>query len=343
MAEHKYIQIRNAILHDIRAGKFPVGSKMPSRENLIKEYSVARATLNKALGNLINAGVLTATRKLGTFVSNADARTETALVCNLDELNSQLAKEVLHDDIKKGIFNYILTHAPKYLNLSVIDNKTIRQPSELERYRKVVMLMPLERELDIARKLYATEVCVINRSLDGFHCVSTNHHAATYNITNLFLDKFKDNCQIFFLDMTDFSQIIRNERREGFIEACENHQIFYRIISGTGFDIVDSLLKQKIIPGKKIVIVSSSRYFTGAVFKYSILRGLTFGDDIFYSDFDNLDAQIYFGVPMVSIVQDAAALGQAAITFLKNTEKKKTTVYTSYHIIGKNLYFPDAE
>ena len=343
MAEHKHIQIRNAILHDIRAGKFPLGSKMPNREKLIEEYSVARATLNKALGDLISAGVLTAARKRGTFVSNVDARTETALVCRLDELNSQLDNKVLHDDIGRSIFNYILTHTPKNLHLSVIDSKTIGQACELERYRKILMLMPLDQEMDIARKLCATEVCVINRSVPDFYCVSTDHHAATCNITGLFLNKFKDNCQIFFLDMTSFSQTIRNERREGFIEACENHQVFYRIISGTGFDIVESLLKQKIIPGKKIVIVSSSRYFTGAVFKYSILRGLTFGDDIFYSDFDNLDAKIYFGVPMVSIVQDASALGQAAITFLKNTKKKKTTVYTSYHIIGKNLYFPKSE
>jgi len=149
--------------------------------------------------------------------------------------------------------------------------------------------------------------------------------------------------RFFFLDMTDFSQVIRNERREGFIEACEKHQIFYPIISGTGFDILEPLLKQQIIPGKKVVIVSGSRFLTGPVFKYSIIKNLTFGKDIFYSDFDNFDAKIYFGESMLSIVQDCSALGQSAIDFLTKPGQNKNITYIPYRLIGKNLYFPEAK
>jgi len=338
----KYIQIRDAILHDIRSGKLPPGSKLPRRENLIEKYSVARATMNKAITDLINAGVLTALRKRGTFVANADSRAETALVCDLKDVGYQSGKNML-DDIGRNIFSYILTHAPKHLRLSVIDCDTIQNSEELERYRKVVMLMPLKKELDIARKLCATEVCVINRSVPGFNCVSTDHRSATRDVTGVFLDELGSDCQVFFLDMTDFSQVIRNERREGFIEACEKHQIFYRIISGTGFDIVEPLLKQQIIPGKKIVIVSGSRFLTGPVFKYSILKGLTFGKDIFYSDFDNFDSKIYFGEPIISIVQNYTALGQAAIDFLTTHEHEKNTSYIPFRLIGKDSYFPKAK
>lgn len=338
----KYIQIRDAILHDIHAGKLPPGSKLPGREELIETYSVARATMNKAITDLIKAGVLTAERKRGTFVANADSRTETALVCDLKDVSYQSGKNML-DDIGRNIFSYILTHAPKNLRLSVIDSDTIQNSGELERYRKVIMLMPLKKELDIARKLCATEVCVINRSVSGFSCVSTDHRSATRDVTSLFLDEFGSECQIFFLDMTDFSQVIRNERREGFVEACETHQMFYRIISGAGFDIVESLLKQQIIPGKKVVIVSGSRFLTGPVFKYSIMKGLTFGKDLFYSDFDNFDAKIYFGVPIISIVQNYTALGQAAIDYLTTHKHVKNTVYIPYRLIGKDLYFPEKE
>lgn len=339
----KYIQIRDAILHDIHTGKLPPGSKLPRRESLIEKYSVARATMSKAISDLVDAGVLTALRKRGTFVANADSRTETALVCNLRDFGYQLGENMLCDDIGKNIFNHILTHAPKHLRLSIIDSNSIKKAAELELYRKVIMLMPLKRELDIARKLCSTEVCVINRSVSGFRCISTDHHAATRDVTELFLDKFGNDCQIFFLDMTDFSQVIRNERREGFVEACEKHQTFYRVISGTGFDIVEPLLKQQIIPGKKIIIVSGSRHLTGAVFKYSIVKGLTFGKDLFYSDFDNFDARIYFGEPMISIVQNYSALGQAAIDFLSSHSQQKNTNYIPYRLIGKDLYFPQAK
>jgi len=193
----KYIQIRNAILHDIRAGKLPPGSKLPSRENLIEKYSVARATLSKAIVDLVDAGVLTALRKRGTFVANADSRTETALVCNLKDVGYRSQKGVL-DDIGSNIFSYILTHAPKHLRLSVIDCNSIKGAGELERYRKIIMLMPLKRELDIARQMCATEICIVNRSVSDFNCVTTDHRSATRDVTELFLDEFGNNCQIFF-------------------------------------------------------------------------------------------------------------------------------------------------
>ena len=337
----KYIKIRDAILKDIRSGKFPPGSKLPSREELIEEYSVARATLSKAIADLVGAGVLTALRKRGTFVAKADYRSETALVGDLNELGFYSRASFERDDIGRSVFSYILTHAPRHLRLSVLDSNKLGSASELERYRKVVMLMPLEKELDMARKLNATEVCIVNRSVSDLNCITTDHRAATRDVTNLFLDKLDGQCQMFFLDMTEFSQVIRNERREGFIEACENHQIFYRIISGKGFDVLDELLAQNILPGKKIVIVSGSRFMTGAVFKYSILKDLKFGKDIFYSDFDNSDAEIYFGEPMISIVQNSASLGQAAIDFLKTPAQEKHINYIPYELYGKEGYFPE--
>jgi hypothetical protein len=100
-------------------------------------------------------------------------------------------------------------------------------------------------------------------------------------------------------------------------------------------------MAQKILPGKKVVIVSGSRFMTGAVFKYSILKKLKFGKDIFYSDFDNSDAKIYFGEPMISIVQNPSSLGQAAINFLKKPVLEKHINYIPYELYGKEGYFPE--
>jgi DNA-binding transcriptional regulator YhcF (GntR family) len=337
----KYIQIRDHILRDIRAGKLQPGSKLPSREELIEKYAVARATLNKAIDDLTKAGVLRAVRKRGTFVANADARTETALVCNLHELGCRPEKPVLFGDTGRNVFNYILTHAPKHLRLSVVDSNKIREAGELERYRKVLMLMPMKEQLELAQKMRETEVCVINRSVPGFNCVTTDHRAATRDVTEIFLEQFGHDCQIFFLDMTGFSQVIRNERREGFVEACEKHQIFYRIISGEGFDVIKPLLDIKLNSDKKTVIVSGSRYLTGAVFKFSIIRNLTFGKDLFYSDFDNFDTDVNYGEPMMSVVQDYNALGQAAIDFLTSHSTGKEIQYVPHIIINQDQYFPE--
>jgi DNA-binding transcriptional regulator YhcF (GntR family)/DNA-binding LacI/PurR family transcriptional regulator len=339
----KYIDIRDAILRDIRSGKLPPGSKLPSREELIEEYSVARATLNKAISELINSGVLNALRKRGTFVSKADARSETALVANLSRLGIYSGTNPLFDDIGNSIFSYIVTHAPRHLKLSVLDSRELDSAGTLERYRKVIILMPLQEEIDMAKELHSTEACIVNRSVEGINCVTTNHRAATREVTELFLNKLGADNHIIYMDMTGFSQVIRNERREGFIEACENHRSFYRIISGEGFDVIDRLMEQKIQSGKKLIIVSGSRFMTGPVFKYSVLKGLTFGKDIFYSDFDNLYSEIYFGEPMMSVMQNYSELGQAAIDFLVNPGQDKNITYIPYSVIGKELYFPESK
>jgi DNA-binding transcriptional regulator YhcF (GntR family) len=337
----KYIQIRDHILQDIRDGKLRTGSKLPSRDLLIDKYSVARATLNMAINDLTKSGVLNAVRRKGTFVANADSRIETALVCDLSELGCDSQKTILRSNTSRNSFNYILTYAPKNLHLNVIDFKTLQDTGNIERYRKVLMLMPTKEMLGMVKKVSGTELCIINRSIPGSNCVTTDHRAATRDVTNVFLDKFGHDCQMFFLDMTRFSQIIRNERREGFVESCEAHQMFYRIVSGNGFGILDQLLDLKLDPNKKVVIISGSRYLTGAGFKFSIIKNLTFGKNLFYADFDNFDTDIIYGEPMISVVQDYNALGQAAIDFLTSPATEKKIQYIPHRIINQELYFSE--
>ncbi len=337
----KYIQIRDHILQDIRDGKLQVGSKLPRREQLIDKYSVARATLNMALNDLTKSGVLVAQRRHGTFVANTDSRTETAMICDFDEMGCDSPKPILPSHVGRNIFNYIMTHAPKNLNLNIVKFRSSQTTGSLERYRKVLLLMPTDDMLEVTEGVNNTEFCVINRSVPGVKCITTNHYEATRDITSFFLDKFDNECQIVYLDMTRFSQLISHERREGFIATCEEHQKFYRIISGNGFEIINPLVDLKLDPKKKLVIISSSRYLTGAVFKFSIIKKLTFGKNLFYADFDNFDTNINYGEIMMSVVQDYSGLGQAALDFLANSNADKTTQYIPHRIVSKNSYFAD--
>lgn len=65
----RYRQIKDELLARIRAGEWCVGEAIPPEEGLARDFGVARMTVNRALRELTDAGVLTRTRGAGTFVA----------------------------------------------------------------------------------------------------------------------------------------------------------------------------------------------------------------------------------------------------------------------------------
>lgn len=58
-----------AILRDrIRSGDLPPGARVPSITTLMQEYGIARNTARRAVGVLVDEGLLTAKQGWGTFV-----------------------------------------------------------------------------------------------------------------------------------------------------------------------------------------------------------------------------------------------------------------------------------
>jgi GntR family transcriptional regulator len=63
-----YQQLNAALRELIRDGTFPVGAKFLTERQISKQFDVSRATANKALSNLVSAGVLEFKKGIGTFV-----------------------------------------------------------------------------------------------------------------------------------------------------------------------------------------------------------------------------------------------------------------------------------
>lgn len=63
-----YAQIADDIREEIRSGRLPLGSKMPSQRNLAERYDVAAGTLRSALDELVREGVISSESTRGTFV-----------------------------------------------------------------------------------------------------------------------------------------------------------------------------------------------------------------------------------------------------------------------------------
>ena len=76
----KYSKVKNDILANIRSGVYQPGERIPTREELIKQYSVTRTTINQALKELVSAEILATSKRGGTVVTGKKIRQKTAIV-----------------------------------------------------------------------------------------------------------------------------------------------------------------------------------------------------------------------------------------------------------------------
>lgn len=56
----KTAALEQLLLNGIQAGKWRVGEAIPSRNSLMRKYRLSRCTVERAVGGLIRAGILTA-------------------------------------------------------------------------------------------------------------------------------------------------------------------------------------------------------------------------------------------------------------------------------------------
>lgn len=84
-----YLQIKSLINQQIIAGKYDLGAKLPSVRDLSVQLEVNINTIQKAINELVQEGVVVTKRGLGNFV------TENLQI--VDELKEQLINQTIGD------------------------------------------------------------------------------------------------------------------------------------------------------------------------------------------------------------------------------------------------------
>ena len=64
-----HYQLKTLILDQIKSGKYPSGSQIPTEIEISKYYDISRSTVQKAINDLVTEGYLYRVRSKGTFVS----------------------------------------------------------------------------------------------------------------------------------------------------------------------------------------------------------------------------------------------------------------------------------
>ncbi len=86
-AKPRYQQIKDYIISGIRRGDYPVHSQIPTEQALAAQFAVSRMTVNKAIRDLVHAGMLVRTVGQGTYVTDLKAESPLQDINNIaDEI-----------------------------------------------------------------------------------------------------------------------------------------------------------------------------------------------------------------------------------------------------------------
>jgi GntR family histidine utilization transcriptional repressor len=89
-ATARYLQLKQFILRQITAGTLRRGARVPSENELVREFEVSRMTANRALRELAADGVLVRVAGVGTFVAEQRVHAHPLEVRNIaDEIRAR--------------------------------------------------------------------------------------------------------------------------------------------------------------------------------------------------------------------------------------------------------------
>jgi len=85
-----YLRIKAFIADRIRAGEWPAKFRLPSENEMVRDFGVSRMTVNRAFRELAAEGLIARTQGLGSFVADIKPSSELLEVRNIaDEITSR--------------------------------------------------------------------------------------------------------------------------------------------------------------------------------------------------------------------------------------------------------------
>lgn len=88
----RYLQVREILAKEMAEGRYPVGERFPTDQELCKRFSVSRHTVREALRSLQQEGVLSRQRGAGTVVTAPSPPPYVQALESLTELDSYAAE-----------------------------------------------------------------------------------------------------------------------------------------------------------------------------------------------------------------------------------------------------------
>ena len=333
----KYQEIINRIRAGIADGTLRPGDKLPVRDELMNAYQVTRTTIDRAISELIRDGDLVASRRNGTFI--ADDRTDRAAVVTWKE-SVQLHRSQWNEASNfYAMFGGIFSRLPESEYEVIAPTDAIERPLRLRRFRRILWNSMSREEFEQTVEAVGDRgrFLLLNREYPDCDFISTDHHRAAFDLTELFLRHLPETASVVFLDIPDARNLSSRElwesRLAGFIDACEKYRRFYRIVALRQNDFegnVAQLVRHlgNTTPEAPGIMISPTRATVGSALGFLFRTGRRFNIDGFYGDFDNDHAQLDYGLPIPSVVQNFAAIARYAAEHFRDRDVRLHVPHT---------------
>jgi DNA-binding transcriptional regulator YhcF (GntR family) len=92
-----HLQIARALEAEIRGGKIPPGTRLPTVREIAVTLSVTTSTVQRAMNELAGTGMIVAQGSAGTFV-----RSDLSEIASIEERTERFARSVLDDIDRLG-------------------------------------------------------------------------------------------------------------------------------------------------------------------------------------------------------------------------------------------------
>lgn len=308
----KFLRIRADLVKRIRSREWPAGALLPTREALAKEYDTTKATLEKAVSRLITEGYLGAVRKKGTFVLEQNPAAPVALVAppsagsNLDAPQG----DSVFLSASEGFWKCADRLKPRLLPWPAF----MADPSGWE---AAVFLYPEENELVAARRLHqesGLRVFAVNRMPGDMDFVSYDHRQACHDALARYARLLQKPFLPLFLEIRKPSLPVVY-RREGFLAACAERGLFYRVLTLDSWDHAGAAVEAVDSP-HPLAVVSASGHASASIAALVRRRGLAPGSDFWYTGFDDEDPGGRLGIAFSTFLQRPSLLGEVSAKML---------------------------
>lgn len=328
----KYLRVRDAILADIRKGRLNPGDKLPTRDALMRNYEVSRSTVEAALGELVRSSVLSTSKRGGTVVTNTPPSLCVAVVSNIDEEDLKANRGEPHGALT--LSRILAGTSDRELTFIKSDSLT-GKIKRLAVYDAIIWVQPDDASM-ASLTPFGYKALVVNRYPKALSFVSTNHRAAVRELALHAFEKSETDCQAFYVEHErNGKSFVQDERREGFIEACASLGIFYRICESPASheDAMKALGQLPLDTNRKVVVISGTCIFSGAVLLTAAQNGFTLDENFFYADFDNEHSLARTGRQMTTVIQDYSGMGTAVVKALNVIAAgEQARIFVPHHI-----------
>jgi DNA-binding transcriptional regulator YhcF (GntR family) len=307
-------EIIRYLLEEIRKGRLKPGKPVPSRQDLMRKFSCARATVDSAVSALVDKKVLQTEKGAGTFVADL------SISRGADQIVI-ISREIGQQSMQQEIAYSLMAHVPEKESLKFFNYEEVRFPSVWEfckRQKAIVFIMP---DIEHGPLLHETQQLglrhlVLYRDVPESPFVSIANTSGVRRMVHFLADR---GCKRFsYAGLVSSRYHLPERRYMGFLEGLLERKLPFersrvRLIPAneeSGFirdfsrlePFPDALIVDDVPLGPLISVIQD--------------RGLVIGKDFHLGKFQTVQAGTY-PFPVVSLASVTAEVGERAAEALK--------------------------